>query len=177
MTENKKDDANAVDIRNDGGLITGAALVGGTKLVYDAGKDLYAWLKPEKKIFIQIVDSIYSEKHHLIRARVASAHVHGVHIESIQLKEKNPAHINVYQIYAGDNVGYGNRQVDSEDRILGFPHLIAPSGWLDIYLKVPEQTDARVVKENGVNLICKFAPIDRLGDVETVPFTVRLRWA
>lgn len=172
-----KDGEGAQEIRNDGGLITGAALVGGAKLAYEAGKDVYAWLKTDKELFIQLLDSRYLEKHHVITARFASACAHSLHIEAVSLKDGKPMDIEVFGIHSGDKFGFGAALFDSKDRALGFPVLVRPGAALDVQIKIPEQTDAKVTRDNGLHLVCTFSPVDKLGAPEMVSTPIRLRWA
>lgn len=165
------------EIRNDGGLITGAALVGGTKLAYEAGKDLYTWLKPEQKIFVQLLSSASYERDHLVKARFASAYVQAIYINSVSLKKQKPGELQMYKIYASDGYGYGDYRFDGEERLVTFPYLLSPGGVLDVYLKIPEQTDPKVIKAGGTHLVCEYSALDRLGDGESLSVPVRLCWA
>lgn len=177
MNDNDNKDEHAGEVRNDGGLFTGAALVGGTKLVYDIGKDIYSRFKPEKKLFLQLLNSQYLNKHHVITARFASAHIHSIHIESVYIKGGSPRDIQGFRIYPSDGLGFGTEALDSEERVVQYPFLLQPSGTLDIHIKIPEMTETKVIKEGGTDLICTFSLIDKLGDLESTSSPVRLRWA
>jgi len=177
MSESKSDDERVQEVRNDGGLLTGAVLVGGTRLLYEAGKDLYSRFKPEKKLFIQLLDSKYLDKHHVITARFASAHIHGIYIESVFVKNGQPKDIKCFRKNPSEGFSFSMDVFDSEQWAVSYPYLIPPSGTLDVHIKLPEQTESKITKDNGTDLVCTFSLIDKLGDPETASIPIRLRWA
>jgi len=138
----------------DGGLITGPALVGGATLLYSVGKDVVSYFKPEKKIFVQIVSSGYAEDDtHLIRIRVASMHVHGIVIEKIEA-----ASVDLRVLKHRDSFDFGGRPPPEP---LKFPHVLPPSGFVDLLLQFPKTLNAKIWQKGAIELSVSHIALDK----------------
>ena len=174
MNEDK--DERAQEIKGDAGISVGAAIAG-TKFLYDVGQKVLSRVKPDKKLFIQLLDSKYVDKHHVITASFASGHIHGIHIESVYFKDGEPSDIQTFFIGKGDRVGIGNFSNDPGEIAMNCPLLLPPSYAFDMGIRVPEVTEKKVMKKKGTHLICTFSLLNKLGDLETESVPIRLRWA
>ncbi|HCA26718.1 MAG TPA: hypothetical protein DEP05_03600 [Betaproteobacteria bacterium] len=172
MNEGK--DKYAHEIKNDGGILTGSTIVGGAALIYHAGKDVYSWFTPKEKLFIQLLESRYDENHHIIKARFASAHIHGIYIESLYLKNSNPKDIQTF-LPRAQKMDWG--QEGDQREVVNYPHLLLPGDSLDVNIALPELTDTKIIKNKGTELVCDFSLLDKLGAPETISVPTRLRWA
>jgi hypothetical protein len=166
------------DVSADGGFLTGPVLVGGAKLTWEVGKDLYARLKPDKKFFCQVIDSSYKNKHHLVKVRIASACVHGIYIESIHADAIKPRSL---EIFGGNadvgRMGFGGGKKFSESQLVKLPYLLEPNGALDVILRFPEVNDSKVTSENGLEMRVCYCVLDKLGGNEENKWETRLRWS
>ncbi|WP_233079622.1 hypothetical protein [Rheinheimera soli] len=162
-------------IHADGGLLTGAALVGGAKLIYEVGKDLYVRLKKGKRVFCQVIDSCYhaAQKQHRVRIRIASAYLHGIYIESISSEAIKHSSIQIFSIHIPPKISMSN----VPQLPITFPVHLSPSDSLDFEISFPEITDLVSTKNEGLQLIFRYVLLDKLGDQEESIETIRLRWS
>jgi len=166
------DDKDIHDYRNEALLLTGTALVGGAKLAYDVSKEVYSRFKSEEKLFIQLLSSKYIDESHLLEVRLASAHIHGVHIETLSLSGKNHSGIEVY--YTQEKKIAALEKEDA--KYFSYPHLLIPGDSVDVYIKIPRVEDKKAVKNNGVKLACSYSSIDCLGKTKSLETDIRLKW-
>lgn len=174
MSDTEDQDKNT--IRNDGGILTGPALVSGAKLVYEVAKGVYLSAKTDKPILMQLLSSSYSDRtgkkegrHHIV-IRLSSAHLHSTVIESIYIKDAPKESASV-EIIPGPRI-LGDEEMDYR---FSCPFILYPNDWIDILVTVPTIRLSNT-RDNGTHLICDFAPIDKLGDTLEVSMPVRLYW-
>lgn len=161
------------ELRGEAIFFTGAALVGGTKLVYDVGKDLYAHFKAKEKLFVQLIGSHFEDGCHVILCRLANAYMHGISIAGVDIVDIHEDDFAVMAHKPIREIGFSSN-IDTPAQ---FPIMLAPVSSCDWRINVNEITHQGIRKIRGIELVIQYSPIDSLSDFERVCQKVRLEWA
>ncbi|WP_064792481.1 hypothetical protein [Shewanella woodyi] len=164
-------------VKNEAIFFTGAALIGGTKLAYDVGKDIASKLKINDKIFIQLANSCFTEGKHLIRLHIANAYVHGLSIESVDIVDLNQEDFSVYTHSDIDAAGFmGQVSYSKESCRTSFPFILEPASNIDLYLKITKIEYEGIKSKRGVELVVNYCALDCLDSNSESKVKVRLFW-
>lgn len=154
-------------------VLTGAVLVGGAKLIYEAGKDIAAHVKSGDEIFLQLLGSDWRDDKHIVLLRIASSHVHSTYIESFVIGKKE--RVPVFEDKEPRMGIKGANDVENSEP-LPLPHLLVPGTSIDLRLEFGTVTNKQSKKKGGTTLTCTFWPLDKLDAPKTIKANVRLIW-
>ena len=176
MAEHEEDKRD--DIRSDGGLITGPILFGGIKLAYSIGKDAFSFFRSEDILFIQLLDSAYFDKVHIVRAMIANAYVHSLNLEDLSLVGKGLPQIAVYKPEPSRfGISGADDDKDPERYRISYPLLILPGSSIELRLEIPSISDKKIRNMGGVALQCTYSALDYLSNPKPLEIPLRLRWS
>ncbi|MBN7820775.1 hypothetical protein [Bowmanella yangjiangensis] len=169
---NSPDDLKHDELKGEAIFFTGAALVGGTKLVYDVGKDLYTRFKAKEKLFVQLIGSHFEDGCHVIRCRVANAYMHGISIAGVDIVDIHEEDFVVMAHNPIREIGFSSN-IDTPAQ---FPIMLVPVSSCDWLININEITHQGIRKIRGIELVVRYATIDSLSDFQEIRQKVRLQW-
>tara|TARA_R110001583_G_C5498413_1_gene395497 strand:+ start:73 stop:594 length:522 start_codon:yes stop_codon:yes gene_type:complete len=164
------------EVKNEAVFFTGAALIGGSKLAYDIGKDVLTRFKSKEKIFVQLIDSCFLENYHLITANFANAFVHGVCIESIEIAGIDANNFKVFDKDKSEVTGFNDYTSYFGEEYIHIPIRLPPAEANGLFIRINKIEDEAILKKGGVELIIRYASIDSLEKTSEIKTNVRLRW-
>lgn len=182
MTEFENTDRESEDqtMVLDGWLVTGPALYGGAKLLYQVGKDTAQYLKSTQKLFIQVVESniVKTREVQQLLLRIASTHIHGIRLNSFNIEglQKHKLSISKTKTDGSDNVMGFDTRADSTQFRIDFPFSLRPNQTLDLKIEFAAITDTKIIRNTGINLICNYCIMDSLKSNQITSRAVQLFW-
>lgn len=78
--------------------LTAGALISAGKFAYDASKDAYVALKPDKPLQVTVEDSDTQDSKHRVTAVVANLGLHAVYLESVYVADPKGVDVDVIRI-------------------------------------------------------------------------------
>ncbi|WP_027252542.1 hypothetical protein [Photobacterium halotolerans] len=163
--------------------ITASALVSLGKFAYDASKDTYVALKPDKPLVVTIEDSVTSDSNHRVMATIANFGAHSVYLESFEIRDPDGTNFRI-QIVKRDQetmdisqLGQGrSTQEDVEDRPMAFkPIRLLANEFARIRIDINLLSRDRLEKKPFVTLRCNYTVLGVASKPKQHDFGIAIR--
>jgi len=158
--------------------VTAAALVSAGKFVYDASKDTYVALKPDKPLQVAIADSVTTSDSHRILARITNLGIHTVYLEAVQAIDPtriaiDAAHVTERKI--GWDMGNFGGEKEQIEKATAFPHRLPSNETVNIDLTLSLQSAKRLKSKPYATLAVQYRVLGLASKVKSHRFGVAIR--